>query len=69
VVISISLGLINLLPIPVLDGGHLMYFAIEAIKGSPVSERIMIWGQQIGIGLLLLLMSFAFYNDIIRLIS
>lgn len=69
VVISISLGLINLLPIPVLDGGHLMFFAIEAIKGSPVSERFMLWGQQIGIGLLLLLMSLAFYNDIIRLMS
>ena len=69
VVISISLGLINLLPIPLLDGGHLMYFAIEAVKGSPVSEKIMLWGQQIGIGLLLLLMSLAFYNDIIRLIS
>ncbi len=69
VVISISLGLINLLPIPVLDGGHLLFFAVEAIKGSPVSERVMIWGQQIGIGLLLLLMSLAFYNDIIRLIS
>ncbi len=69
VVISISLGLINLLPIPVLDGGHLMYFAIEAVKGSPVSEKFMLWGQQIGIGLLLLLMSLAFYNDIIRLIS
>ncbi len=69
VVISISLGLINLLPIPLLDGGHLMYFAIEAVKGSPVSEKIMLWGQQIGIGLLLILMSLAFYNDIIRLIS
>ena len=69
VIISISLGLINLLPIPVLDGGHLLFFAIEAIKGSPVSEKIMVVGQQIGIALLLLLMSFAFYNDIIRLIS
>lgn len=69
VIISISLGLINLLPIPVLDGGHLLFFAIEAIKGSPVSERTMLWGQQIGIALLLLLMSLAFYNDIIRLIS
>ncbi|MFT6704599.1 MAG: regulator of sigma E protease [Gammaproteobacteria bacterium] len=68
-VISISLGLINLLPIPVLDGGHLLFFAIEAIKGSPVSERVMIWGQQIGIAALLLLMSLAFYNDIIRLIT
>ena len=69
VIISVSLGLINLLPIPILDGGHLLFFAVEAIKGSPVSERVMLWGQQIGIALLLLLMSLAFYNDIIRLIS
>ncbi len=69
VVISISLGLINLLPVPVLDGGHLLFFLIEAIKGSPVSEKVMVWGQQIGIGVLLLLMSLAFYNDIIRLIT
>lgn len=69
VIISISLGLINLLPIPVLDGGHLLFFLIEAIKGSPLSESAMQLGQQIGIALLLLLMSLAFYNDIIRLIS
>lgn len=68
-IISISLGLINLLPIPVLDGGHLLFLAIEALKGSPLSERVMLWGQQIGIAFLLLLMSLAFYNDIIRLIS
>ncbi len=66
-VISISLGLLNLLPIPLLDGGHLLYFAVEAIKGSPPSERVMLWGQQIGIALLVLLMSVAFYNDIMRL--
>ncbi|NKB61150.1 MAG: RIP metalloprotease RseP [Gammaproteobacteria bacterium] len=65
--ISISLGLLNLLPIPVLDGGHLVYFAIEAIIGRPPSERFMIWGQQIGILLLMLLMAVAFYNDIVRL--
>ncbi|MDH5649604.1 MAG: RIP metalloprotease RseP, partial [Gammaproteobacteria bacterium] len=47
--ISISLGVINLLPIPILDGGHLMYYLIEAIKGSPVSEQVMLWGQQVGI--------------------
>ncbi len=69
VLISISLGLINLLPVPVLDGGHLLFFAIEAVKGSPVSENVMLWGQQIGIAALLLLMSLAFYNDIIRLMS
>ncbi|MEM7194407.1 MAG: RIP metalloprotease RseP [Pseudomonadota bacterium] len=68
-IISISLGLLNLLPIPVLDGGHLLYFLIEAIKGSPPSETLMIRGQQLGIGLLILLMSVAFYNDIMRLLG
>ncbi len=68
-VISISLGILNLLPIPVLDGGHLLYYVIEIIKGSPVSERAMEIGQMIGLFLLLMLMAFAFYNDINRLIS
>ncbi|MDD2873441.1 MAG: RIP metalloprotease RseP [Azoarcus sp.] len=67
--ISISLGVLNLLPIPVLDGGHLLYYVIEIIKGGPVSERIMEIGQQIGLALLVMLMAFAFYNDINRLIS
>jgi regulator of sigma E protease len=67
--ISISLGVLNLLPIPVLDGGHLMYYIVEIIKGGPVSEKVMEIGQQIGLGLLVLLMAFAFYNDINRLIS
>ncbi len=66
-VVSISLGVLNLLPIPVLDGGHLMYYLIEAIKGSPVSERVMIWGQQFGILLLIGLMMLAFYNDFTRI--
>ena len=66
-VVSISLGVLNLLPIPVLDGGHLLYYVIELVKGSPVSERIMIWGQQIGIVILACLMGIAFYNDILRL--
>ena len=65
-IVSISLGVINLLPIPVLDGGHLLYFAIEAVKGSPVSEAAMIQGQKIGLALLLCLMSLAFYVDIMR---
>jgi regulator of sigma E protease len=65
--ISISLGVLNLLPIPLLDGGHLMYYTIEVIKGGPVSERIMEIGQQIGLAMLLMLMAFAFYNDINRL--
>ena len=66
-IISISLGLLNLLPIPLLDGGHLLYFAIEALTGRPPSEKIMLRGQQLGIVLLVLLMSVAFYNDIMRL--
>jgi regulator of sigma E protease len=67
--ISISLGVLNLLPIPVLDGGHLMYYLAEVIKGGPLSERVMEIGQQIGLTLLALLMALAFYNDINRLIS
>jgi len=67
--ISISLGVLNLLPIPLLDGGHLMYYMVEIIKGGPVSERVMEIGQQIGLALLAMLMAFAFYNDINRLIS
>ena len=67
--ISISLGVINLLPIPILDGGHLMYFVAEAIKGSPVSEQTQAIGQQIGILMLILLMGLAFYNDIARLLG
>jgi regulator of sigma E protease len=65
--ISISLGVLNLLPIPVLDGGHLMYYFAEVIKGGPLSERVMEIGQQIGLTLLALLMALAFYNDINRL--
>jgi regulator of sigma E protease len=67
--ISISLGVLNLLPIPLLDGGHLMYYMAELIKGSPVTEKTMEIGQQIGIAILLTLMAFAFYNDINRLIT
>ncbi|MFA5242774.1 MAG: RIP metalloprotease RseP [Sulfuricella sp.] len=67
--ISISLGVLNLLPIPLLDGGHLMYYMAEILKGSPVSERAMEIGQQVGMALLMALMAFAFYNDINRLLS
>jgi len=65
--ISISLAVLNLLPIPMLDGGHLMYFAAEAVRGKPVSEKVQIWGQQLGIAVLGGLMFLAFYNDIWRL--
>jgi regulator of sigma E protease len=67
--ISISLGVLNLLPIPLLDGGHLMYYAIEMVKGRPVSERAMELGQRVGLALLLVMMAFAFYNDLNRLLS
>lgn len=67
--VSISLGVLNLLPIPILDGGHLLYYLVEIIKRGPVSERTMEIGQQIGLTLLLMLMAFAFYNDINRLFS
>ncbi|MDS4011201.1 MAG: RIP metalloprotease RseP [Candidatus Accumulibacter sp.] len=67
--ISISLGVLNLLPIPILDGGHLLYYLIEIIKRGPVSERTMEVGQRVGLALLLMLMAFAFYNDINRLFS
>ncbi|KOR33048.1 peptidase [Achromatium sp. WMS3] len=67
--ISISLGVLNLLPIPILDGGHLLFFLLEGIKGSPVSEWMQLQGQRIGIAILLLLMSLAFYTDINRLLE
>ena len=67
--ISISLGVLNLLPIPLLDGGHLLYYTVEVLKGTPVSDRAMEVGQHVGIALLFVLMAFALYNDINRLIS
>ena len=67
--ISISLGVLNLLPVPLLDGGHLLYYVAELLKGSPVSEQAWEIGQKIGIALLGTLMVFALYNDINRLIS
>lgn len=68
-IISISLGVLNLLPIPVLDGGQIVYQLVELVKGSPLTERAQVLGQQIGIFALLLLMSFAFYNDIARILG
>ena len=64
--VSVSLGVLNLLPVPILDGGHLMYYTIEALKGSPVSPRIMEVGQRFGLAVLMLLMTVALYNDIVR---
>jgi regulator of sigma E protease len=68
-IISISLGVLNLLPIPILDGGHLFYYLIEMLKGSPVSEFTEMVGQKIGIALLFGLMSIAIYNDLLRLVA
>jgi regulator of sigma E protease len=68
-VVSVSLGVLNLLPIPVLDGGHLLFYLVELVKGSPVSEAAQLAGQKIGIALLLMLMTVAFYNDLVRLID
>jgi regulator of sigma E protease len=67
--ISISLGVLNLLPVPLLDGGHLLYYAAEFIKGSPVSDKLWEVGQNVGIALLGTMMCLAMYNDIHRLIS
>ena len=68
-IVSVSLGVLNLLPVPILDGGHLLFYLVELVKGSPVSEATQLAGQKIGITLLLALMSLAFYNDIIRLLE
>lgn len=67
--ISVNLGILNLLPIPILDGGHLLFFFVEAIKGKPVTIKGRIFAQQIGMFLLISLMAFAFYNDITRFIA
>ncbi len=68
-IVSISLGVLNLLPIPVLDGGHLMYHMIEVVRGRPLSERAMEIAQQLGLSILFVLMAFAFFNDMNRLFS
>ena len=67
--LSVNLGILNLLPIPVLDGGHLLYHMIEVVRRRPLSERAMELGQQSGVAILLTLMAFAFFNDINRLVS
>ena len=66
--VSISLAVLNLLPVPVLDGGHLLYYVAEIVRGRPLSERCLMIGQKIGLALILMLMAFALYNDFTRLI-
>ncbi len=68
-VVSISLGVLNLLPIPLLDGGHLMYYLVEMVKGTPLSDAVQLKLQQVGIALLFMLMSLALYNDVMRLFT
>ena len=67
--ISISLGVLNLLPIPVLDGGHLVYYGIEAVRGKPLSDRLMDLTQRMGVGVILAMMVLALFNDIARLVG
>ncbi|WP_244630917.1 RIP metalloprotease RseP [Aureimonas sp. ME7] len=66
--LSVSIGLLNLLPIPMLDGGHLLFYAAEAIRGKPLSERVQEFGFRIGLALVLMLMVFAFWNDLSNLV-
>lgn len=65
--LSISLGVLNLLPIPVLDGGHLLFYGVEWVRGKPLSEKVQAWGMQIGIAIVMGVMFFAIFNDIARL--
>ena len=62
-VLSISIGLLNLFPVPLLDGGHLLFYAVEVVRGRPLSERAQEYGFRMGLVLVLMLMVFAFYND------
>jgi regulator of sigma E protease len=65
--LSISIGLLNLFPIPLLDGGHLLFYAIEGLRGRPLSERAQEYGFRVGLAIVLLLMIFATFNDIVHL--
>ena len=67
--VSISLGVINLLPIPMLDGGHLMYYFAEVVRGKPLSQRIMEIGTRFGVSIVIVSMVLALYNDINRLLA
>ena len=68
-IVSVSLGVLNLLPLPVLDGGHLMYYLFEAVTGRPVSELWLARLQRGGLALVFLMMSLALYNDVARLLG
>jgi regulator of sigma E protease len=68
-VLSVSIGLLNLFPVPLLDGGHLLFYAIEAIRGKPLSERAQEMGFRIGLAMVVMLMVFATYNDILHIVA
>jgi regulator of sigma E protease len=68
-VLSVSIGLLNLFPVPLLDGGHLMFYLFEAIRGRPLSEKAQEMGFRIGLALVIMLMIFATWNDIVHLAS
>jgi regulator of sigma E protease len=68
-IISINLGVLNVLPIPILDGGHLLFMGIELVRRKPLSERSMLMAQRVGLALLVTVMVFALYNDIIRIFT
>ncbi len=67
--LSVSIGLLNPFPIPLLDGGHLLFYAVEAIRGRPLSERAQEYGFRFGLAVVLLLMIFATFNDIVHLVK
>jgi regulator of sigma E protease len=67
--LSVNLGILNLLPIPILDGGHLVFFSIEALRRKPLSSQSRMMAQQVGLALILMLTALVFYNDIARLIA
>jgi len=68
-IINVNLGILNLLPIPILDGGHILFLGIEAIRRKPLNEKIIAISQKVGIAVIIMIMVFAFYNDIMRLIT
>ena len=68
-IININLGVLNLLPIPILDGGHILFMCIEAVRRKPLSEKVIALSQKIGLAILLSLMAFVIYNDFMRLIT
>jgi regulator of sigma E protease len=68
-IININLGILNLLPIPILDGGHILFLGIEAIRRKPLNEKIIAVAQKVGLAIILSIMAFVIYNDIVRLIA